>query len=93
MAKERTCPHCGSTNVKRLRFTWWGGFVGPWLLRYVRCGGCGKKSSLRPGRRRLLWIVLYNLCALAVGGALLFAVAWIALGKVLAGAAPAARGS
>ena len=86
--KEQACPHCGSTEMKPIRFTWWGGFIGPWLLRYSRCRSCRRKFALRTGRHRRLAILIYNLFVFALGASLLYLVLRLVLRSVADAHAP-----
>ncbi|MEO8041040.1 MAG: hypothetical protein ABI646_00400 [Acidobacteriota bacterium] len=36
------CPKCGGPAAK-LKFTWWGGILGPKMLTHVKCTSCGYK--------------------------------------------------
>jgi hypothetical protein len=73
------CPGCGAVEDRfRPVWTWWGGFIGPWLLRRVlRCGRCGTyfredtgARSRAPLMARLvpLGLVIVVLAALAILG-------------------------
>ena len=46
----RPCQRCPAGHTSPLRFSWWGGLVGPWLLSYVHCHECGASYSTRSGR-------------------------------------------
>jgi hypothetical protein len=41
------CPKCGGKDVVRIRWTPWGGFLGPLLFRLVRCLDCGSRHAAR----------------------------------------------
>jgi hypothetical protein len=44
------CPKCGSNEARRVRWTSWGGFLGPLLFRLVCCLGCGTRYVARTGQ-------------------------------------------
>jgi hypothetical protein len=44
------CPQCGSTDVKKVRYTLWGGLLMPLLLHQVKCNACGKTYNGKTGR-------------------------------------------
>jgi hypothetical protein len=44
------CPECGSADARRVRWTSWGGFLGPLLFGLVRCLGCGTRYVSRTGQ-------------------------------------------
>jgi uncharacterized protein (DUF983 family) len=54
------CPQCGGTNAEKLRFTWWGGVLGPKILTHVKCSGCGKKYNGKTGKDNTTGIVIYS---------------------------------
>lgn len=35
------CPKCGSNNVHKPSFTWWGGVIGPKMFNHTVCRSCG----------------------------------------------------
>ena len=37
----KSCPRCGSGDIHKVEFSWWGGIVGPGLVHQVRCKKCG----------------------------------------------------
>lgn len=68
------CPGCGDTTArKRVMFTWWGGFVGPWLIGHVICRQCGTGFSERTGKSTATAV------AVAITIAVVLAVAFVAL--------------
>ncbi|MBK9152760.1 MAG: hypothetical protein IPM25_00750 [Chloracidobacterium sp.] len=54
------CPHCGQSNAEKVRFTWWGGVLGPKILNHVKCQGCGKAYNGKTGRENTTGIVIYS---------------------------------
>jgi hypothetical protein len=44
------CPECGSAASRRVRWTIWGGFFGPFFFQLVRCLGCGTRYTGRTGQ-------------------------------------------
>jgi len=59
MSDFLNCPKCGSTNVKKVPFTWWGGALGPALLTHVKCQGCGNQFNGKTGRSNSSSIAVY----------------------------------
>ena len=43
-----------------MRFTWWGGLLGPKILTHVRCPGCGHAYNGKTGRENTTGIVIYS---------------------------------
>ena len=63
------CPKCRNSNAEQLNFTWWGGVVGPKILKHVKCQSCGAKYNGKSGKANTTAIVIY----IAVVGVLTFA--------------------
>ena len=43
MEGVRGCPLCGSQSLAPVRFTVWGGFLGPYRMGLVHCRQCGHR--------------------------------------------------
>ena len=70
------CPRCGATaGHKRPKFTWWGGLLGPKLLKHAVCGGCGAGFNAETGKSNTGAIVVYSLVAFVIVFALFMALA------------------
>jgi transposase-like protein len=59
MSEFLSCPTCGSYDVKKVPFTWWGGALGPALLTHVRCQGCGTQYNGKTGRSNTAAIAVF----------------------------------
>ena len=55
------CPRCGNYDVKRVRYTWWGGALGPSMTKLVKCSGCGYNYNGKTGASPKKFIVIYTL--------------------------------
>ena len=53
------CPKCDSERIKKVKFTFWGSFLGPALLAHVRCQDCGCTFNGRSGRSNLIPAILF----------------------------------
>jgi uncharacterized protein (DUF983 family) len=73
------CPKCNSSAATQLKFTWWGGALGPKLLTHVKCNSCGNKYNGKTGQDNTTKIVVYSL---VVGG--IFFVLFFVLAVVFA---------
>jgi rubredoxin len=62
------CPKCGSTNAKKISFTWWGGALGPALFNLVKCNTCGTEYNGKTGKPTQNSMLIY----LAVSFVLVF---------------------
>ncbi len=63
------CPCCFDENSERVRFTLWGGAIGPAVLSLVKCAACGIQYNGRSGNRVEKAIRVYTalmLCVLIV---------------------------
>lgn len=55
------CPKCSNSNAEQLKFTWWGGVIGPKILKHVKCNSCGAKFNGKTGRDNTTGIVIYTI--------------------------------
>jgi len=60
------CPHCQGKQATRIRWTIWGGIVGPKLFTHVKCVGCGSKYNGKTGNSNTIGIVIYICVSVAV---------------------------
>lgn len=49
-----------------MKFTWWGGLLGPKLLTHVKCRACGKQYNGKTGKDNTTNIVIYFIVVGAV---------------------------
>jgi len=61
------CPRCGQVAGKRLRYTWWGGAVGPAMMSLTQCQACGYQFNAKTGQSTKKAVIAYNVIALAIG--------------------------
>jgi len=66
MAEAVPCPQCGSNDVKRVGYTWWGGALGPRILNHTKCNACGTTYNGKTGRSNTGGIVLYTVVLLVL---------------------------
>jgi hypothetical protein len=62
----KSCPHCQQADAKPVRFTPWGGVLGPMLLSLVKCNACGSQFNGKSGRCVKSAIKMYTLTALVL---------------------------
>ena len=60
------CPFCRGDAAKPVRFTSWGGVIGPFLLSLVKCGCCGNHFNGRNGRCVKKAARIYTVATLAI---------------------------
>ena len=58
-----------------MKFTWWGGVLGPKVLTHVKCPGCGHAYNGKTGRDNTTGIVIYSV----IIGILAFGLAIVAV--------------
>ena len=63
------CPSCRATSAKEVKYTWWGGLLGPKLLHHVECATCGVAYNGRTGKSNNVGIAIYMMvtCAVILG--------------------------
>lgn len=71
MSAFEPCPFCQHDSAQPVRFTHWGGVIGPRLLSLVKCKGCGKQFNGRSGGRVekaikvYTWVAMFTLAIVA----------------------------
>jgi len=60
MTNYAPCPKCNASAAERMKFTWWGGVIGPKLLTHVKCNNCGNKYNGKTGKDNTKGIVIYS---------------------------------
>lgn len=60
------CPKCESTQIKKVRWTWWGGIIGPALINTTKCESCGHTFNGNTGKSNVSAIVIYSVLLLVV---------------------------
>ena len=59
MNEPMPCPYCSCTDPQEIKFTWWGGLLGPKMLHHVKCMQCGKAYNSKTGRSNARAITIY----------------------------------
>jgi len=54
------CPACGSSDVTPIRYTWWGGVLGPKLLHHTKCNACKHRYNSKTRGSNTTAIVIYS---------------------------------
>jgi transposase-like protein len=67
------CPRCTRPYPEQVKFTWWGGLLGPRLFKHVKCIGCGLTYNGKSGQSNTTNIVIYSV----VLGVIAFAVVFL----------------
>ena len=53
------CPSCGSACAKKVKWTLWGGALGPSMFCHVKCQSCGTTYNGKTGRSNAKAITIY----------------------------------
>lgn len=61
------CPNCGATNAEKIKFTWWGGALGPSMMTHVKCSNCGTQFNGKTGKSNQTNILLYFAVSFVLG--------------------------
>jgi hypothetical protein len=60
MGEYVPCPRCRRPDPEKVNFTWWGGMIGPRMLKHVKCHGCGMTYNGKSGQSNTTNIVIYS---------------------------------
>lgn len=69
---ENGCPHCGSPEVESVKYTWWGGLLGPKMLHHTKCKACGYRFNSKTRKSNTTGIIIYSVIILVIVIALMF---------------------
>jgi hypothetical protein len=61
------CPKCGSQATKAMKYTWWGGVLGPRMFNLAKCSQCKCQFNSKTGKDALTAIILYNVVGFLIG--------------------------
>lgn len=60
-SKHVPCPRCRMPEPQPVKFTWWGGVLGPKMLSHVKCQQCGLAYNGKSGQSNTKGIVIYSI--------------------------------
>lgn len=69
------CPKCRASSAQRMKFTWWGGVLGPKVLTHVKCAGCGTRYNGKTGTYNTARIAIYMTLVGLISFGLMFVLA------------------
>ncbi|KYK29807.1 hypothetical protein AYK20_00295 [Thermoplasmatales archaeon SG8-52-1] len=55
----KPCPRCGSLDIHKVEYSWWGGLLGSAIVHQVRCKKCGKSYDGMTGKDNERKVSLY----------------------------------
>jgi hypothetical protein len=64
------CYNCGADDASKVRWTLWGGIIGPSLMSHVKCGRCATTYNGNTGKSNTTAITIYLVVSLAIGAGL-----------------------
>lgn len=64
---ETGCPKCGSKIVSKVKYTWWGGVLGPRLLHHTKCETCGYRFNSKSRKPNTTAIIIYSVVVFVLG--------------------------
>ena len=65
-SQYKPCPRCGCSETKKIKYTLWGGHLGPKLTHRVRCQNCGKDYNGKTGRSIAKTIAIYTMAIISI---------------------------
>ncbi|MBS1720976.1 MAG: hypothetical protein JST35_11065 [Armatimonadetes bacterium] len=63
---SETCPSCQSPNVTAVKYTWWGGVIGPKMLNLHKCNNCKMNFNAKTRQNANTGILLYTVISTVV---------------------------
>jgi transposase-like protein len=64
--KYAPCPGCKESDAEAVSKTWWGGILGPKMLKHVKCRQCGTTFNGETGNSNTVAIVIYTVVVFAI---------------------------
>jgi len=69
------CPRCRMPSPQPVKFTWWGGLLGPKMLSHVKCQQCQLAYNGKTGQSNTTGIIIYSIVVGVICFALFAAIA------------------
>jgi hypothetical protein len=66
------CPKCRHKNAIEVKFTWWGGIIGPKMFNVVKCLECGTQFNGDKGKLLNDVIIIYLIIIIGAFATLLW---------------------
>lgn len=60
ISPDTSCPKCGSPFTEPVKFTWWGGLLGPKLLHHTKCSECKYRFNSKTRQSNTTGIIIYS---------------------------------
>jgi hypothetical protein len=75
MSPYVACPRCQTPAPQPVKFTWWGGMLGPKMLSHVKCQRCKLAYNGKSGQSNTGGIVIYAVVVNAIFLAIIILIA------------------
>ncbi|MEP7256694.1 MAG: hypothetical protein ABI666_13025 [Ferruginibacter sp.] len=72
ISTDTGCPKCGSPLVQPVKYTWWGGLLGPRLMHHTKCAECKYTFNSKTRKSNTTNIVIYSVILFVVAFALFY---------------------
>lgn len=59
MKQFAPCPKCLNNSAEAVKFSWWGGLIGPRIINHVKCKACGATFNGKTGKDNTNNIIIY----------------------------------
>ena len=63
---DNGCPKCNSVNVVPVKFTWWGGVLGPRIMHHTKCKECRYTYNRKTRQSNTKNIILYSIVVFVI---------------------------
>ena len=67
------CPQCHCQYADRVKFSWWGGVLGPKMFTHVKCRNCGSCYNGKHGTWNTTNITIYTIVGFLIGAVIVVA--------------------
>jgi|tagenome__1003787_1003787.scaffolds.fasta_scaffold14745169_1 hypothetical protein len=85
MTQYTPCPKCNDTQPQAVKFTAWGGVLGPRLFSQVRCAKCGYNYNGKTGKSlttgKLIYFGVIGFAAFVLMFLIFFTIAFVKMAK------------
>jgi len=69
---ENGCPKCGNASVSPVKYTWWGGLLGPKMFHHTKCNGCGYRYNSKTRKSNTNAIIIYSIVLFVIAFAVFY---------------------
>jgi hypothetical protein len=66
ISPDTGCPKCGSLFTTPVKYTWWGGLLGPKLLHHTKCAECKYRFNSKTRQPNTTGIIIYSVITFVI---------------------------